>query len=152
MVSLSTPPDNGLTHNQSSELNNFHLGHDQKNSNHNSNLDSNFEPTTAPLNKEQLVECTTNPKSLTVILDNYKYLDDYEYYQKDRLKHNTMRKFGLIMQSIKTKYKDCSQMTSDNEIESDITEEPVSEYSNFNQILKRHRKRFKRNLSLHRHR
>lgn len=89
--------------------------------------------------------------SLTARLSSYKYLDDYEYYRGDRLKQNAMRKFKLIMQSIQTSYKNSSQMTFDNENDNDVIDEAASEFSNFNQILKRHRKRFKQNLNLHHH-
>lgn len=91
--------------------------------------------------------------SLTARLSSYKDLDDYEYYREERLKQNAMRKFSLIMQSIKTKHKDCSvnnsnNSTNNNESDSDVvvdTQTADSEFSNFNQILKRHRKRFKQN-------
>lgn len=89
--------------------------------------------------------------SLTARLNSYKYLDDYQYYHRERLKQNAMRKFKLIMQSIETSYKDCSQLAFDNENDNDTTEEQTSKFSDFNQILKRHRKRFKQNLKDHHH-
>ena len=89
--------------------------------------------------------------SLTARLNNYKYLDDYEYYRAERLKQSALRKFGLIMQSVKTSYKDCSQSALD-ENDSDVIEESASDFSNFNQILKRHRKHFRQNLAIRHHR
>lgn len=107
--------------------------------------------------------------SLTAKLNSYKYLDDYEYFHGERLKQNAMRKFGLIMQSVETRYKDCSESAHDNKIsignldreddddynndlDSDILGGPTSEFSNFNRILKRHRKRFRQNLTNLHHR
>lgn len=82
----------------------------------------------------------------------YKHLDDYDYYKAARLKHNAEVKFGQIMQSIKEKYKNSSPMNCDAEIDSDISEEPTAEFFDFNQIIKRHKRRVKHNLNHHRHR
>lgn len=92
--------------------------------------------------------------SLTATLNSYKYLDDYEFYRNERLKQSAMKKFNFIMQSIKTKYKDCSQSAefdADGN-DSDPSDETPYEFTSFNQIIKRHRERFKQNLTLHHHR
>lgn len=87
--------------------------------------------------------------TLAARLNSYKHLDDYELYREERLKLNAEKRFGLIMQSIKTKFKDCSKLAlAGEETDSDMNEEP-SELSSFNQILRRHKKRFKQNLNLH---
>lgn len=86
---------------------------------------------------------------LAAKLNSYKYLDDYEYYRGQRIKQNAMKRFGLIMQSIETKYKECPQSTLEEENYSGILDETISEFSIFNQILRRHRKRFKLNPNLH---
>lgn len=84
-------------------------------------------------------------------LASFKHLDDYEYYKNARIKHNVMISYKHIMQSIKAKYKDTSQLTScDDETDSDISEEPDSKFFDFNQILKRHKRRVKHDLSHHR--
>lgn len=105
--------------------------------------------------------------TLLASLRSYKYLDDYEYCRKRGLERNAMRKFGNIMQSIKSTHKDSSKsalkhtngsinsnsntlVDNDNDIDSDLgedIEDPIEEFSNFNRILKRHRKRFKPNIS-----
>lgn len=90
--------------------------------------------------------------TLTAKLNSYKYLDDYEYYRERRIKQNAMRRFGHIMQSIETKYKGCPQSTLEEENYSDILDETITEFPIFNQILRRHRKRFKPNPNLHHHR
>lgn len=93
--------------------------------------------------------------SLAATLSSYKYLDDYEYYRDERMKQNAMRNFGAILQSIKTKYKGCSTQSASDDENSDsdiIAETTNSEFSNFNRILKRHRKRFKQKLANHRRR
>lgn len=94
----------------------------------------------------------TTTVSLTAKLNSYKYLDDYEYYRGERIKQNAMRRFSLIMQSIKAKYKDCPQSAVEEENDSDNLEDTSSEFSIFNQILRRHRKRFKQNPNLRHHR
>lgn len=78
----------------------------------------------------------------------FKHLDDYEYYKSARLKHNAINNYRHIIQSIKAKYKDNSQLTGcDDETDSDNLEEPNTEFFDFNQILKRHKRRVKHNLS-----
>lgn len=89
--------------------------------------------------------------TLAAMLNSCKYLDDYEYYRGQRIKQNAMRRFGVIMQSIEAKYKDCPQSAVEEENDSDILDETKSEFSIFNQILRRHRKRFKQNPNLHHH-
>lgn len=92
--------------------------------------------------------------SLSASLSGYKYLDDYEYYREERMKHNAMRNFGLILQSIKTKYKDCSQQSAfdDDNSDSDIISGATPEFFDFNRILKRHKKRFRQRPANHHHR
>lgn len=78
-----------------------------------------------------------------------------------------MRKLGLILQSIKTKYKDSHYSGSDglnndsDEEDTDVIEggdivgvvgDQSSELSKFNKILKRHRKRFRQNFDRRHHR
>lgn len=89
--------------------------------------------------------------TLAAMLNSCRYLDDYEYYRGQRIKQNAMRRFGLIMQSIEAKYKDCPQSAIEEENDSDILDETEPEFSIFNQILRRHRKRFKQNPNLHHH-
>lgn len=91
---------------------------------------------------------TTKPTSLADKLKSYKHLDDYEYYRGARLKQNAVNKFGLIMQSIKVQLT-LQGAEEDETNDSDIIEDSNSEYFNFNQILKRHKKRLKQNVNLH---
>lgn len=94
--------------------------------------------------------------SLAETLNGYEYLNDYEFCRIQRLKQNALRKYDLIMRSIKSNQCDLSESTSD--VESDdegfMFDEPAFEYSNFNLILKRHRKRIKtqRSISSNHHR
>jgi len=118
------------------------------------NLTASFElsaPTSTNfLSNQNSTPCSDSLLSLTAKLNNYKYLDDYEYYRGERLKKNALGRFSIIMQSLKAKYKNCAHLALDNDdSDDDVLEEPGSEFSNFNQILKRHRRRFKQSPSLH---
>lgn len=96
-------------------------------------------------------------------LQNYKHLDDYDHYQESRSKYHATKKFILIMRSIRDDI-NCKQSDildymakdkfdsrfSNEDVgdETDIsdnreTKKHVNDFSDFNQILKRHRKRFK---------
>lgn len=113
------------------------------NSSNNNNTTTNSEPVD---HYESHSHIDSSSGSLAAKLNSYQYLDDYEYCRVQRLRHNAARKFGLIMQSIDTNYKDCSQSAFDlTENDSDKLEEVNSETLYFNRILKRHRKRFKQN-------
>lgn len=96
-------------------------------------------------------------------LDRYKHLDDYEYYRNQRLKQNAMKKYVMIIQSVNERYKDClhrsnivcstsiiTATTTDDSsnTDSEITQEPaIDDLSNFNKIIKRHKRRILKNQS-----
>lgn len=118
------------------------------------------------LARDDIKRLKNNSSSIIAKLQKYKHLDDYEYYQKKRSKHNAMKKFIFIMQSVREKHRDCfnNRSTSGDESEShsdtnnydndtsDLDEETlVTEFCSFNQILKRHRKRYRLDPSRHHH-
>lgn len=103
--------------------------------------------------------------SLNEKLMRYKHLDDHEYYQKKRSRHNATKKFILIMQSIKDDRYSSFVVNNDSQANNDVRqvkdnynyetsdldeETAVNDFPDFNQILKRHGKRYKQqNSTLH---
>lgn len=78
-------------------------------------------------------------------LNDYEYLNDFEYcpIKYRRLKQNALKKFDLILRSIKSNHCDLFESASGSDSDSGLLDEPAFECSNFNLILKRHRKRIK---------
>lgn len=101
----------------------------------------------------------TSASSIAETLNGYEYLDDYNYcpVKYKRLKLSALKKFDLIMRSIKSSNCDLFECPSDSDSDSYLLDEPAAmvEYANFNLILKRHKKRIKtqrsNNTSHHRH-
>lgn len=106
--------------------------------------------------------------SLYATLNSFKHLDDYEYCRERRLKDNASKKFGLIIQSVKAKLNELQVAAAVSQVACPITsttnttntkedddsdmahdEARVSDCSYFNQILKRHMKRYRKNVNHH---
>lgn len=125
-----------LHHHQHQQQSQTHVG-SQLGSNISTNIyvNNEFEPTTSV--------------SLTATLNNYRHLDDYEFYREERLERNALKKFSQIMQSIKSNYRNRYQFVDDEDdddndcvVNGGLVDEAPIEYPNFNKILERHRRRY----------